>query len=105
MTWRKVCGLRSDYQFSAPNLTLKAMPPRIATFIGYGALAATLLFVAIFALIAYVAIPRHTGGIDGIEATVTWISVGLVILALIAVHIIVGRGLLAFGRGVRRPVA
>ena len=81
------------------------MPPRIATLIGYGALAATLLFVAIFALIAYAAIPRRTGGIDSIEATVTWIAVGLVVLVLIAVHIIVGRGLLAFGRGVRQPLA
>ena len=81
------------------------MPPRIATLIGYGALAATLLFVAILALIAYAAIPRRTGGIDGIEATVTWISVGLAVLAVIAVHLVIGRGLLAFGRGDRRPVA
>jgi hypothetical protein len=81
------------------------MPPRIATLIGYSAFAAILLFVAIFALVAYGAIPRGTGGIDRIEATVTWIAVGLVVLAVVAVHVIIGRGLLAFGRGIRRPIA
>lgn len=78
------------------------MPPRIAKLIAFGAFGAILLFVAIFALIAWAAIPRRTGGIDGIEATVTWISVGLAILAVVGVHVLVGRGLLAFARGVRR---
>jgi len=78
------------------------MPPRIAKLIGLSAFAAILLFVAIFALIAWAARPTRTGGIDGIEATVTWISVGLVILAVVGVHVLVGRGLLAFARGVRR---
>ena len=77
------------------------MPPRIAKLIGLSAFAAILLFVALFALIAWAAIPTRTGGIDGIEATVTWISVGLVIVAVVAVHVLVGRGLLAFARGVR----
>jgi hypothetical protein len=80
------------------------MPPRIAKLIGYGAFAAILLFVAIFALIAYAARPTRTGGIDMVEAEVTWISVGLVILALIGVHVLIGRGLVAFGRGVRRSI-
>ena len=78
------------------------MPPRIAKLIGLSAFAAILLFVAIFALIAWAAIPTRTGGIDGTQAAVTWISVGLVIIAVIGVHILVGRGLLAFGRGERR---
>ena len=78
------------------------MPPRIAKLVALGAFGAILLFVAIFALIAWVATPNGTGGIDGVEATVTWISVGLVILAVIGVHVLLGRGLLAFARGVRR---
>lgn len=78
------------------------MPPRIAKLIAFGAFGAILLFVAIFALIAWAAIPNRTGGIDGIEATVTFISVGLAILAVIGVHVLVGRGLLDFARGVRR---
>jgi len=80
------------------------MPPRIAKLVGYGAFSATLLFVVIFALIAWAAIPTPTGGIDGTEATVTWISVGLTVLALIGVHILIGRQLLAFGRGDRRSI-
>lgn len=78
------------------------MPPRIAKLIGLSAFGAILLFVAIFALIAWAAIPTRTGGIDGTQATVTWISVGLAVLAIVAVHVIVGRGLLALGRSVRR---
>lgn len=78
------------------------MPPRIARLIGFGALGAIILFVAIYALVVYASVPRSSGGIDGIEAIVTWISVGLVVLALIGVHVVVGRGLIAFGRGVRR---
>ena len=80
------------------------MPPRIAKLAALGAFGAVLLFVAIFALIAYAAMPRRTGGIDGIEATVTWISVGLVVLALIGVHVVVGRGLLDVSRGGSRPL-
>jgi len=78
------------------------MPPRIARFAAYGAFGAVLLFVAIFALIAYVAFPRSTGGIDRTEAAVTWIAVGLAVLALIAVHVVVGRGLLDLAHGARR---
>ncbi|HEY2855621.1 MAG TPA: hypothetical protein VGJ18_22455 [Gemmatimonadaceae bacterium] len=80
------------------------MPPRIAKLAAFGAFGAVLLFIAIFALIAYAAMPRHTGGIDVVQATVTWISVGLVVLALIAVHVVVGRGLLELSRGERRPL-
>lgn len=78
------------------------MPPRIARLIALGAFGAILLFVAIFALIAWKAVPSQTGGIDGTQAAVTWISVGLAILAVAAVHVVVGRGLLAFARGARR---
>jgi hypothetical protein len=78
------------------------MPPRIAKLIALGAFGAILIFVALFALVAWAVIPRRTGGIDGIEATVTWISVGLVVLAVVGVHVLIGRGLLAFARGVRR---
>lgn len=80
------------------------MPPRIAKLVGYGAFAAILLFVAIFGLVAWAAVPTRTGGIDRTLAVVTWISVALTVLALIGVHVLVGRELLAFGRGDRRPI-
>ena len=78
------------------------MPPRIARLIGLGAFGAILLFVAIYALVVYASVPRSTGGIDSIEAIVTWIAVGLVVLGVIGVHVVVGRGLVDYGRGVRR---
>ena len=78
------------------------MPPRIARLAALGALGAVFLFVALYALVAWVSLPRRSGGIDGIEATVTWISVGLAVLALIAVHVIVARELFAVARGERR---
>lgn len=77
------------------------MPPRIASIIGFGAFGAILIFAAIYALVVYASVPRSTGGIDPIEATVAWIAVGLVVLGLIGVHVVVGRGLVAFGRGER----
>jgi hypothetical protein len=78
------------------------MPPRIAKLAALGAFGAVVFFVALFALIAYGAIPRRTGGIDVTQATVTWISVGLAVLALIAVHVVIARGLLDLARGDRR---
>ena len=83
-----------------PSPTL--MPPRIARLIGFGAFGAVVLFVAIYALVVWASVPRSTGGIDRIEATVTWIAIGLVVLALVGLHIVIARGLLAFSRGVRR---
>jgi hypothetical protein len=80
------------------------MPPRIARLIGLGAFGAIVVFIAIYALVVYVSVPRSTGGIDSIQAAVTWIAVGLVVLAVVGVHVVVGRGLVAYGRGVRRVI-
>ena len=80
------------------------MPPRIAKLAALGALGAVGLFVLIYAVVAVAAAPRRTGGIDWTEATVTWISVGLAVLALIAVHVVVARGLFAIARGDRTPL-
>jgi len=80
------------------------MSPRIAKLAALGALGAVGLFVLIYAVIAVAAAPRRTGGIDWTEATVTWISVGLTVLPLIAVHVVIARGLWAIARGVRRPL-
>jgi hypothetical protein len=55
-------------------------------------------------VIVIAAAPRRTGGIDIVQATVTWISVGIAILALIALHIVLARGLLDYSRGRRRTV-
>lgn len=80
------------------------MPPRIAKLAALGAFGAVGLFLLIYAVIVIAAVPRRTGGIDWIEATVTWISVGLAVLALIAVHVVIARGLFDLARNNRRPL-
>ena len=75
------------------------MPPKVARLAGLGAFAACAVFVALFLLIAFVSRHTSTGGMMPVLSVVTWISVGLVIIALIAVHIALGKQLLYLGRG------
>jgi len=78
------------------------MPPRIAKLAGLGAFGAIAFFVALFAYIFWISAPGGHGGIDRIQAIVTWISLSLVLLALIAVHIVIGRQLLELSRSASR---
>ena len=80
------------------------MPPRMAKFAALGAFGAVALFIFIFVVIAIAAAPRRTGGIDTIQAVVTWISVGIAVLGLIGAHIVLARGLLAYSRGRRNSM-
>jgi hypothetical protein len=75
------------------------MPPKIARLAGLGAFGACVGFLALFALIAYVS--RHTarGGMMPALSVVTWISVGMVVVALIVVHVAIGKQLLYIGSG------
>lgn len=73
--------------------------PRFQKLAGLGALSVCLGLVAVYGLIAFISTPRATGGIDWAHATIVYIGVGLVILALIAVHVVLGRQLLAGARG------
>ena len=75
------------------------MPPKMARLAGLGAFGACVVFVALFALIAYVS--RHTvkGGMMTTLSVVTWISVGMVVIALIVVHVAIGKQLLYLGSG------
>jgi hypothetical protein len=57
------------------------------------------LFVALYALIVKITMPGRSSGIDGTQSMVTWISVGIVILALGAFHVVIGRQLLSIGKG------
>jgi len=76
------------------TLMLTALVAKLA---GLGAFGAIALFVALFALIAYVSFPPAGGGIDSTLAAVTWISIGVVIVALAGLHIVLGRQLLELG--------
>ena len=50
--------------------------------------------LALYALIAFVARPVPTGGMDGTNAVLTWISVAVPVLAIIAVHLVYAKLLL-----------
>jgi TRAP-type C4-dicarboxylate transport system permease small subunit len=75
------------------------MPPRIARLAGLGALAACGAFAALFLYVAYISRHTATGGMMPALSVVSWISVGIVVVALIAVHIAIGKQLLYIGRG------
>jgi len=80
------------------------MPPKIARLAGLGAFGASVAFVALFVLVAYISRHTATGGMMPELSAVTWISVGLVVLALVGVHVVIGKQLLALARGGPRPV-
>jgi len=75
------------------------MPPKIARLAGLGALAASGGFIALFAYVVYISRYTPTGGMMPALSAVSWISIGLVVAALVAVHIAIGRQLLYIGRG------
>ncbi len=80
------------------------MPTKYAKLAGLGAFGACAGFVALFALVAYISRHTATGGMTETLSAVTWISVGLVVVALIAVHVAIGKELLSLSRGEPRGV-
>ena len=80
------------------------MPPRIAKLAAFGAFGAVAFFIFVYLVIAIASAPRRTGGIDMIQAVVTWVSVGIAVLGLIAAHVVIARGLFDIARGRRSNV-
>jgi hypothetical protein len=80
------------------------MPSKFAKLAGLGAFGACAGFVVLFFFIAYVTRHTATGGIMMALSVVTWISIGLVVAALVAVHLAIGKQLLALSRGEPRGV-
>ena len=75
------------------------MPPRIARLAGLGAFAACGGIAMLFALFVYVTRPGPMSGMDGTSRSIAWLSVAGVLLALLLVHLVIGRRLLALSRG------
>ena len=75
------------------------MPPKVARLAGLGAFGACAAFVALYVFVSKISRPSSTGGIMPALSVVTWISLGMVVLALIGVHILIGRQLLALAKG------
>jgi hypothetical protein len=80
------------------------MPPKIAKLAGLGAFAACAGIAALFLLFAYGTRPTASAGMDGTQRFIAWLSVAGVLLALLGVHLLLGRRLLALSRG-ERPAA
>jgi hypothetical protein len=69
------------------------VPEKLRKLLALGAVGASFGLVAVFALLVFVTIPRANGGIDATSATITWISVAGVIVALVAVHLLIAHRL------------
>ena len=80
------------------------MPPKIAKLAGLGALAACGGIAALYALFVFITRPEPTSGLDATQRFLAWFTVAGVILALIGVHVVLGRQLLALARGIPRRV-
>jgi hypothetical protein len=80
------------------------MPPRIARLAALGAFAACGGIAALYALFLFITRPGPMSGLDGTQRFIAWLSVAGVILALLGVHLLIGRQLLALARGEAQPV-
>jgi hypothetical protein len=82
------------------------MPPRIAKLAGLGAFGACAGLLALYLGLVFITRPTSSGGIDRINAAVAWISLGGLIVALIAAHVAIGKQLLRLSQGanVRHPL-
>ncbi len=80
------------------------MPPRIARLAGLGAFAAAGGLTLVFLLFVFITRPTPFAGMDATLRFIAWLSVAGVILALLGVHLVIGRQLLAVARGEPRPV-
>jgi hypothetical protein len=75
------------------------MPPKIAKLAGLGAFGACAGLLALYLGLVFLTRPMSRGGIDSVNAAVTWIALGGLILALMAAHVVIARQLLLLGRG------
>ena len=75
------------------------MSPKIARLAGLGAFGACAFFVALYAYVAFLSRHTSTGGMMPALSAVTWISLAVVVLAMIAAHVAIGRQLLQVAEG------
>ena len=80
------------------------MPPKIAKLAGLGAFAACAGIAALYLLFVYGTRPAQTAGMDGTSRFLAWFTVAGVLLALLGVHVLIGRQLIALARGERTGV-
>ena len=74
----------------------------IARLAGLGAFGACAGMVVAYAGFVFLTMPGKFGGMDMTSAVVLWIAVAGVTVALIAVHVMIGRRLLLLADGPKR---
>ena len=75
------------------------MPPKLARLAGLGAFAACGGIAAVYAGFVYITRPTASAGLDSTERFMAWFTVAGVLLALLGVHLVIGRQLLLLSRG------
>lgn len=80
------------------------LPPKFAKLAGLGAFGASAGLLAIYAGVIFLTRPLALNGLDRTNAAVAWIAVGGLTLALIIIHIVIGRQLLKYADGVRETI-
>jgi hypothetical protein len=80
------------------------MPPKIARLAGLGAFAACGGIALLFVLFLVITRPTPWSGMDGTLRVIAWLSVAGVLLALLGVHVLLGRQLLAAAKGEPQPL-
>ncbi|MES2179484.1 MAG: hypothetical protein V4550_16615 [Gemmatimonadota bacterium] len=75
------------------------MPPKIAKLAGLGAFGACGGIAALYALFLFITRPTGFAGMDSTSRFIAWFSVAGVLLALLGVHVVFGKQLLALARG------
>ena len=73
---------------------MRVSPARASRLAALGALAVAGGSVALFALFVFATRPTSSGGMDLTNRVIAWISVGGVILVIIAVHLVYARDLM-----------
>ena len=80
------------------------LPPKIAKLAGLGAFGASAGLLAIYVGVIFLTRPLALNGLDGTTAAVAWISTGGLTLALIAIHVVIGKQLLKYANGRPEPL-
>jgi hypothetical protein len=80
------------------------LPPNIAKLAGLGAYGACAGLLGVYAIVIFLTRPLALNGLDRTNAAVAWIAVGGLTLALIIVHVVIGRQLLKYADGRREPL-
>ena len=75
------------------------MPPKYARLAGLGAFGACAGLLALYLFLVFMSRPVRSGGIDGVNAAVAWISLGGLFAALIIAHVVIGKQLLRLASG------